>query len=251
MRIHMIKEVKTLEDLRDSHLLFDKKLPVFGYMFLWVVSVFFAFMLLWSIYTPKIYMIKAEGLVSSEGANQVMSGCTGEIIECSMWEGQVVEDGEKLFSIKDTGQIIKATASGVLHLYKDYKDGMIVQMAEPIAVITPENADTIIESYVPASDMAKIQEGDEVQIAVDGLTEAVYGNITGHVIHIDSNVTRLENENGTNMMFHIHILPEVEYLISSEGDKIDLMNGMTVEARIAYDKVTYFRYVLEKLGYKK
>ena len=41
-----------------------------------------------------------------------------------------------------------------------------------------------------------------------------------------------------------------DYVLSSEGDKVDITNGMTAVARIRYDKVTYFDYVLEKLGIK-
>ena len=51
-------------------------------------------------------------------------------------------------------------------------------------------------------------------------------------------------------MFKIRILPEMDYLVSKTGDKVNLSNGMTVEARIIYDKMTYFDYVLEKLGVK-
>ncbi len=39
-------------------------------------------------------------------------------------------------------------------------------------------------------------------------------------------------------------------MINQSGDKVDITNGMTVVARIQYDKITYFNYVLEKLGFK-
>ena len=32
-------------------------------------------------------------------------------------------------------------------------------------------------------------------------------------------------------------------------DKVNVTNGMTAVARISYDKVTYFDYILEKLGF--
>ena len=40
------------------------------------------------------------------------------------------------------------------------------------------------------------------------------------------------------------------YLVSRSGDKVNVINGMTAVARISYDKVTYFNYVLDKLGFK-
>lgn len=146
---------------------------------------------------------------------------------------------------------IRATASGRLHLLADYKPGMVVQASGTVAIITPENSETILESYVSTADMARMHKGDVVKIAVDGLTESVYGNIRGTVDQIDTNLTVQENGEGiTANVFRIKIKPEVDYLVNRSGDKVDLVNGMTVQARIEYDKVTYFNYVLEKLGFK-
>lgn len=145
---------------------------------------------------------------------------------------------------------IKATSTGRLHVFSDYKKGMVVQTASPVATISPENADTIIEAYVSTADMARIHTGDDVQIEVSGLSQTIYGNIKGMVQRIDSNVTTMESENGNSQMFKVRILPETDYLVSKSGEKVNLANGMTVEARIIYDKLTYFNYLLEKLGVK-
>ena len=145
---------------------------------------------------------------------------------------------------------IKATSTGRLHLLSDYKKGMVVQAASPVAQVTPENADTIVEAYVSTSDMARLKENDEVQIEVNGLSQTVYGNIEGTVYKIDSNVTTMESENGNTQVFKVRVLPETDYLISKNGDKVNLANGMSVEARIIYDRLTYFDYALEKMGVK-
>ena len=64
-------------------------------------------------------------------------------------------------------------------------------------------------------------------------------------------MTTLEGgESGSSQVFKVRILPDMNYLISKDGDKVNLANGMTVEARIIYDKLTYFDYMLEKLGVK-
>ena len=376
-RGQMTKQIKTMEQLRDSRLLFDKKIPAFGYLFLLVIGIFLAGAIVWSIRTPKIYMVTAYGRVTSSGANYVMSGYTGEIGSCSMKEGMIVEEGDVLFTIKSTeynlqqeqleenraayekkveqyqrlvdsikddtnyfdaskeddnlyystfeayksqiaqntlnteaykiygytdeqiaaeaernqGKIdeiyfsaiqsaesaiqeaimqieaidaqlsaisngqaeyaIRATASGTLHLLEEYKEGMVVQAAASVATITPENAATMIEAYVSTADMARIHKGDRVQIAIDGLSEAVYGNIMGTVDQIDSNLTVQESGDGkSNQVFRIKILPDTTYLINKPGDKVDIVNGMTAQARIQYDKITYWNYLLEKLGFK-
>lgn len=372
----MSSKAKTLDELKDSQLMFDKDLPPFGYMLVTVMFVLCIGIFIWSTFAHKSYMILAQGTVTSSESNYVMPSYTGEIKESYMEEGKLVSEGEVLFTVKSTDydlqeeqlvsskenyekqaaqydkliqsikedenlfdaannedtlyystfesykaqvaqnevdattyksygytdeQIeaelvkaqgkkselyytalqsaenakkevenqlesvsaqlsaigngkteyeIKATSTGKLHILSDYKKGMVVQTASPVATITPENAETIIEAYVSTVDMARMQENDTVQIEVSGLSQTIYGNITGTVQQIDSNVTTTESENGSAQMFKVRILPEVDYLISKSGEKVNLANGMSVEARIIYDKLTYFDYLLEKLGVK-
>ena len=128
---------------------------------------------------------------------------------------------------------------------------MVVQTTTTVATITPENAEPIIEAYVSTADMARMKEGDSVQIVVDGLSQAVYGTVSGTVMQIDSNVTTQQTGDGnTSQLFRVLISMDSDYMINQSGDKVDITNGMTVVARIQYDKITYFNYVLEKLGFK-
>lgn len=373
----MNKKIKTIEELKDSRLLFDKNPPAFGYAFILVVTAFLVVAVIWSIKTPKIYTIQAQGKVSNEDANYVMCTYTGEILDCNLKEGMLVEKGDLLFKVKstdynvqekqlllnkesyekkiekyellvksikddtnyfdqnkaedalysstyesyksqveqntidtstyasygytdeqieaeieknqgkisqvyydaiktaessiedaklqiesidaqlsavDSGQdeyAVTATASGVLHLLNDYKDGMVVQTTQSVATITSENSKNIIEAYVSTADMARMNEGDFVQIVMDGLSQNVYGTISGTVKQIDSNVTTQSNNDGsTSQTFKVLIDMDNNYLVSKSGDKVNVKIGMTAVTKISYDKVTYFNYVLEKLGFK-
>lgn len=371
----MKKQIKTMDQLRDSRLMFEKKLPAFGGMILLIVTIALIGVVIWSMYAKKPYMIISQGTVTNQASCYVMPAYTGEIEECFMEEGKLVQAGDVLFTIKSTdynlqkeqllankeiyekqveksallvksikddknyfdpansedelyystfeayksqvaqnrfdgsayqaygyseeqiqtaleknqGKIseiyysalqsaenlskeakqqiasidsqlaaiasgqaeygVRAVNTGVLHLLADYKAGMVVQTGSAVATITPENSGVVIEAYVSTADMARMEEGNQVQLAVDGLIQSVYGNITGTVELIDSNLTSLEGENGqSNSAFKIRIKPNSEYVVSKSGRKVNLSNGMTVEARITYDEVTYFNYVLEKLG---
>ena len=371
----MKKQIKTMEQLRDSSLLFEKELPKFGYMILLIITFSIVGVIVWSTNAKKLYTIISQGTVTSSESNYVMPAYTGEIEQCYMEEGMLVQEGDILFTIKSTdfnlqeqqllkskeayevqikqlellvksikdntnyfdatnsedelyystfesyksqvtqntfsgeayraygytdeqiegellknqGKIseiyysviqstensikeaelqissidaqlaaiesgqseytVKAVSSGVLHMLADYKSGMVVQTGAAVATITPENAEVIIEAYVSTADMARMDEGDTVQMAVDGLIQSVYGNISGTVISIDSNVTSMQGVNNQNQtVFKIKIRPDVDYLVSKSGKKVNLSNGMTLETRIFYDEVTYFDYTLEKLG---
>lgn len=371
----MKKQFKTMEQLRDSRLLFEKELPAFGYMLLLVIAISLIGVVVWSIHAVKPYMIISQGTVTNQDASYVMPAYTGEIEQCYMEEGMLVQAGDVLFTIKSTdynlqeeqllanketyekqieqsellvqsikddtnyfdasnpedelyystyeayksqvaqnkfdgsmyqaygysdeqieaeleknqGKIaeiyysaiqsaqntireaqqqieainaqlaaiqngqaeysVKAVADGTLHMLADYKSGMVVQTGSAVATITPENEEVLIEAYISTADMARMEEGDRVQMAVDGLMQSVYGTVTGTVTGIDSNVTSLEGQDGqSTSVFKIRIVPDTDYVVSKNGRKVNLSNGMTVEARITYDEVTYFNYVLEKLG---
>ena len=373
----MSKRVKSLDEIRESRLLFDKNPPAFGYILITVVAIFMTIVVVWSTKASKVYTIQAQGNVTNVESNYVMCSYTGEILDCSMKEGELVKAGDVLFTVKSTdydlqqtqleenrqsyvnqvsqyqlliksikddtnyfdeakaedglywslyetyksqidqnkvdvstyqaygytddqiqaqletnqGKIdevyysaiqsaeakieeanlqiasidaqlaavtsgqdayeVKATTSGALHMLGNYKSGMVVQTTTTVATITPENSQRFLEAYVSTSDMARTHEGDSVQVVVDGLSQNVYGTISGTVSRIDSNVTTQESSDGSaSQAFKVMIVLDQDYLLSREGDKVDITNGMTAVARIQYDKVTYFNYVLEKLGIK-
>ena len=62
----MNKQIKTLSQMRDSRLLFEKQLPPFGYFFIFLVTVFLAGVLLWSIKAPK-YRYQKNKKISERG----------------------------------------------------------------------------------------------------------------------------------------------------------------------------------------
>lgn len=105
----MSRQIKTLEQLKDSRLLYEKKLPRFGYMITIIVAVLFAVIVIWSIYTPKIYVIKSSGAVQSDNKNYVMSPYTGKILGMQVKEGQVVEKGDTIFQVQSTDLNLQVT----------------------------------------------------------------------------------------------------------------------------------------------
>lgn len=371
----MNKRIMMLEELKDSKLLYDKRVPAFGYMIIITVLLLLFFVVGWSIFAPKIYVIKSSGIVESENKTYVMSPYAGEIAEMYIEEGSVVEVGDPLVviesadmnlqvtqleeqkkfyaeritqleklvqSIKDDtnyfdatsendslyfsqfeayksqilqnqadidtfkaygyseeqieAQIAKseskiteiyhgaiqnaengvleaqgqvdsmeaqllaleqgqgeytliANASGVVHMMSDYKNGMVVQGATTIASIASEQDEYRVIAYVNTSDAARVEMGDTVDIAITGLNQSIYGTIEGRVTAIDADIT-MPQGGGEDVTPYIkvEVEPDSKYLISKEGDKINITNGMTVETRIQYDKVTYFNYVMEELG---
>ena len=114
---------------------------------------------------------------------------------------------------------IYAPTSGVIHMDTPYKVGMVLSAGTPLATVASK-------------------------IAITGLSEYSYGTLTGTVTSIDSDVTA----SSSGSYYKMTITPDSTYVISNSGDKVDLSNGMSVTARVEYDKLTYFEYAMEALG---
>lgn len=143
---------------------------------------------------------------------------------------------------------VLANTSGIVHLNGEYKEGMVLQAAEEVGSIASENDVYYISAFITAKERPLIDNGDSVDIAVLGLVENVYGVLSGQIYFIDSDIT---NDSQTSeSYFKILVKPDSDYLISKSGDKVTISNGMRVETRVKYDKVTYFQYGVESLGFK-
>ena len=161
--------------------------------------------------------------------------------EIQMIEGQLLALETGLLDYQ-----VKAPASGRIHMLASYKEGMVVQGASAVASIASEQDQYIIEAYLKASDRSRITEGNEVDLAVAGLQQNIYGTIKGKVIQIDSDITSDEKQS----YFKAQIEPATGYVEDKEGKRVNISNGMEVEARIIYEKITYMKYILDALGFK-
>lgn len=367
-----VKRYKTLAQLKDSQLLYDKNPPAFGLWMILIVLAAVIIALVWSMFAPKTYVIKSQGTVISENRNYIMSAYTGEVVHAYVQEGDYVNKDDILFelssdeldlqaeqisgmiqvneekilqyekledsiksgvnlfdenleadktyyyqyetylsqiaqkdldlssylnydytdeqiqnvvktnesevaeiyystlrSIADSIQTLQtenksysvqlesinngksaypitANTSGIVHMDTEYKEGMVIQAASAIGNIVSDDTKYTAVVHVAANDMPLIQEGDSVEIAVSGLTQSIYGTIGGTVSHIASEATIGTENNSSTFLVQIEL--DSLYLISNQGNKVNLSNGMGVEARIQYDEVTYFNYMLEALG---
>ena len=139
---------------------------------------------------------------------------------------------------------IYAPTSGTIHMDTAYKEGMVLSSGSVLATVASETDDLEVVCYVTLNDRPLLHVGDPCKLAIAGLSEYSYGTLTGTVTAIDSDVTASQN----GSYYKMSIKPNGSYVVSKSGDKVDLANGMGVTARVEYDKVTYFEYVMEALG---
>lgn len=369
----MRRHVVTLDEIRDSKLLYEKDMPAFGYILLVLLLVLLTVVTVWGTRTTKPYIVKGVGTVESPNKNYAMTPFTGEITGLAIREGDYVNRGDVLFAVKstdaavqnkqldnqrqiyerqisqydklvdsikdnrnyfsssstedslfysryeeyksqvkqqtvdvkslkdygytgkqiqeeikrndnkrselyyaaireaetnrdqiqtelnilnaqadalDTGAkdyVVKAAASGTIHMLGEYKDGMVIQTASPLASISTENDKFYVSASISAADRSRIEVGNKADVEVSGLQQNMYGTIHGKVVEIDSDVSMTEDGKA---FFKVEVEPERYYLMNKDGNKVNLSPGLQAEVRITYDEITYAEYVLDALGVK-
>jgi len=98
----MTKQIKDLANLKDRQILYEKDLPSFGYMLVLIILGLFFGVFIWSLITPKTYIVKGSGVVESTNKNYIMSSYSGEINEMNVSNGDYVTEDDLLFVIKST-----------------------------------------------------------------------------------------------------------------------------------------------------
>lgn len=170
--------------------------------------------------------------------NESISQAEGEIQKLDIQKNSV-ESGQSEYQVF-------ANTSGIVHMMNDYKEGMVVQAGGAVGSIANENDQYIVSALLSGNDRPRVSLGNEVNIEVTGLAQNTYGNLKGTLLSVDNDITT--SPNGEQTFFKAKISIETPYLISSKGNKVNISNGMAVEARIIYDELSYFDYLLESLG---
>ncbi|WP_434304204.1 HlyD family secretion protein [Clostridium botulinum] len=93
-------KVYNLHEITDSRILYDKNPPRF---MIYVISIILMLLIgftYWSIKSVKTYIVKGEGIVTTENKYNIMPKVSGEIKEVFIKEGKEVKAGETLVTLK-------------------------------------------------------------------------------------------------------------------------------------------------------
>lgn len=139
---------------------------------------------------------------------------------------------------------IKAANDGIVNMISDITVGDFVQSGEEIASIVPEDEGNFqVDVYINNQSFGNIKEGQDVMIELASLPSSEYGYIKSNLENIS-----IDAKNGKDASYYTAICPFDEIsLASKKGEEAEIKNGMIAEVRIISRKVTYFKYLLEKM----
>ncbi|MDR1794250.1 MAG: HlyD family secretion protein [Erysipelotrichaceae bacterium] len=143
---------------------------------------------------------------------------------------------------------ITAQNAGILHYLSPLSVGMSLTATQVVAEISTQDSNNfIVEAYVNATDISKIQVGDKVHVAISGVNSVKYGTLDGVLMSIDSGT--IGNEALGTLQYRVKIkLNKIS--LTSKDDTINLIMSMPVEVRIVYEEETYLEWLLEILNFK-
>ncbi|MFR7590797.1 MAG: HlyD family efflux transporter periplasmic adaptor subunit [Longibaculum sp.] len=161
-------------------------------------------------------------------------------------EGQL-----KAYQSQDKLTIVEANQSGYVHYLSTLKEGITIQKGQTVAEIsTNKENQMIVEAYIQASDISKVQLNNDVKVAIDGVNIQKYGTLNGKLISIDSGTLTQETQQGNVVLYKCLISLDKKQLQATDGTKINAIKSMPVVARIVYEKETYLDWLLELLSFR-
>ncbi|KAA0961997.1 HlyD family efflux transporter periplasmic adaptor subunit [Microbacterium sp. ANT_H45B] len=170
---------------------------------------------------------------------------------------QIKEVDIRLGSLETGKSAYTVTAGQAGEVYLDARvtTGSVISAGTPIGTISSTENGIKLDTYLSVTDRQFVDVGDEARVTVSGLPATDYGNATGKVVAIDSDVTTVAAEGaGDSSPSSSYFVAQVEiehpYITSNANGKHQLVNGTAVEVSLTYNKTTYFEYFLHLLGLK-
>ncbi|HDR3902442.1 TPA: HlyD family efflux transporter periplasmic adaptor subunit [Bacillus cereus] len=93
-------KVYNLNEITDSRILYDKKPPRFMLYIILIVIIILIAVITWSMYSIKTYVVKGQGIVTTQNKQFIMSPVSGAVEEIHVEEGKNVKKGDLLLSLK-------------------------------------------------------------------------------------------------------------------------------------------------------
>ena len=162
-----------------------------------------------------------------------------------------LESEINILGIQDGLHEVRANQTGYVHYLLPLREGMMVQRMQSIAEISMNREDEMrVEVFIPAHRISRVEVGQDVNVAIDGVNISKYGTILGQLISIDVGTISQDTPQGNMIFYHAIVAINYTYLQASNGDTVYVLRSMPVTARIVYERETYLNWILSMLHFR-
>lgn len=140
-------------------------------------------------------------------------------------------------------QQLTSPVNGYVHQLAVNIEGAVVQAAQPVLVIVPEDEELVLEALISNKDIGFLKIGDEVTVKLETFPFTKYGTIHGKLVSLSTDA--IEDENlGLVYQARIKLL---EKTIRVEGREVALAPGMNATAEIKTGERRVIEFLLSPL----
>lgn len=167
------------------------------------------------------------------------------MIETSKQKQKELEANFRTAKEQYDNTIVFASKSGYVDLKIKLVEGNLLQAGTQVLDITSRSTLKYKANvYIDNSKIGKITNGMYAKCELSSYPESDYGYLKGKISYISNNIKANNND-------EYYYIAEIEIddnsLISKDGTKVNLKDGMNLEARVITGKESVMKYLLKKI----
>lgn len=130
--------------------------------------------------------------------------------------------------VREELRTLRAPVGGVVQQLQIHTVGGVVQPAQPVMVLVPDDAPLEISAMVLNKDKGFVRDGQEAEIKVESFPFTKYGTIQGVVRHVSGDAIQDEN---LGLVYETRVDMRTSS-IHADGEEIPLAPGMNVTVEV-------------------
>lgn len=134
---------------------------------------------------------------------------------------------------------VKAPITGVINQVFFDQEGAVVSEGDVIAEIVPETASLEVEVLIAPQDIANVEPGQSVRIALTAYDAAKYGTLDGMVLRVSADANMREEVQARMFVVETSIEGEIT---EANGDPVRVLPGMIAQVDIVRGERTVLEY---------
>jgi membrane fusion protein, adhesin transport system len=142
---------------------------------------------------------------------------------------------------------LTAPVRGIVKNVRVTTVGGVVRPGDEVMQIVPTQDNLLIEAKLRPADVAFLKPGLPATIKLDAYDYTIYGTLKGHLTYISADTFSEENRATDQTYYRAHIQTTDRRLSTREGEKIEIIPGMTATVEVTTGSNTVLRYLIKPI----
>lgn len=142
--------------------------------------------------------------------------------------------------------VIRAPVDGIVNRINFRTTGAYVKAGDVILELVPTGEGLKVEAKIDTKDISSIRLDDPVRIRLTAYDSSRYGAIEGHVLSISPDA--ITDEKGSAQSYYLVDVSLDSDITLANGDKVELMPGMTSTVDVVSGKRTVLEYLWQPIA---